>query len=182
VRGETRPRRGGGPGARDAENGVCSVYVRARRVWYRRRCGHENEIYGSRPGLTSTRGRAPYAAERPFAAILRMSSPISSRFFLPRPWVPSCFVREKKRGDRVSGASGVRREARGARAGDGDGVAVEARRTWGGRRNRGRRARRERFPTRGRPTRAGGFATPASLSETLETFLCRDDAPSAWRA
>ena len=52
---------------------------------YRHRCGHENEIYGSRPGLTSTRGRAPYAAERPFAAILRMSSPISSRFFLPRP-------------------------------------------------------------------------------------------------
>jgi hypothetical protein len=181
VRGETRPRRGGGPGARDAENGVCSVYVRARRVWYRRRCGHENEIYGSRPGLTSTRGRAPYAAERPFAAILRMSSPISSRFFLPRPWVPSCFVREKKRGDRVSGASGVRREARGARAGDGDGVAVEALRTEASRRDRGEHARRARFPSRGGPADAGGFAAPRASRETLETFLCRY-APSAWRA
>ena len=179
----TRPRARGVRAGGETRKTEYEQFMRARAASrrYRHRCGHENEIYGSRPGLTSTRGRAPYAAERPFAAILRMSSPISSRFFLPRPWVPSCFVREKRKGGIGSAGprvSGARREARGrgtataSRSRPCEPKPVE---------ETAAHARRARFPSRGGPADAGGFAAPRASRETLETFLCRY-APSAWRA
>lgn len=146
MRGESRPRR---PrrGARRGKQSMNSLRSRVSRFCVVVVCGHENDIYGSRPGLTSTRGCAPYAAVRPFAAILRMRLPISSRFFLPRPWVPSCSEGKAKGG---SGQRGLGCQARGAR------------RAGGGRRRlRGRGHANRSQSKRPRRTRATG-ALPAA--------------------